>query len=100
MWYNVSKEVHMEKEKFCLGDKCIIVEIGQGGFHFEARKNFLGKKAEFAGYCSGVEENEEGFISCELVLLEDICINETSKEYMTSGFKFYFPCVKLAKATG
>lgn len=87
----------MEKEKFFPGDKCEIVELGQRGFHFKARENFVGKKVEFAGYCLDAEEDEEGFISCNLRLLEDICIDEISKEYMTRGFEFYFPCVKISK---
>lgn len=86
----------MEKEKFCPGDKCEIVEIGQGGFHFEARKNFINKKVEFVEYCDS-PANEKDFISCFLRLLEDICVDDRSREYMTKGYKFYFPCVKISK---
>lgn len=85
-------------ENFCFGDECTIVDLGEGAFHFETRKCFAGKRVKFVSYgkselCGG------NFIACTLHLLEDICTNKETGERMLSGHAFYFPCVKLVKAT-
>lgn len=84
----------MENNNFRPGDKCRIIELGQGGFHFEARESFAGKNVEFVEYCDG-SSGREGFISCQLRLLEDIYISEESHECLLEGFEFYFPCVRI-----
>ena len=88
----------MQKEKFCPGDRCKIVKLRQGGFHFEARKSFAGKEVEFVRYGRSSFGGGD-FIACTLRLLENICTNEKTREYMLKGYEFYFPCVKLKKAT-
>ncbi|MFH1129441.1 MAG: hypothetical protein V1686_01775 [Patescibacteria group bacterium] len=91
------KEAHMQKI-FNPGDKCEIVELGGGAFHFEARECFVGKEVIFVKYGDSKFVGE-GFIACALCLLEDICTNEKTGERMLSGYEFYFPCVKLKRAT-
>jgi len=86
------------QEIFSPGDKCKIIELGQGGFHSEARKCFVGKRVEFVRHGKS-SFGGRGFIACTLRLSEDICTNEKAGERMLSGHEFYFPCVKLKKAT-
>jgi hypothetical protein len=96
--YILNKEEHMQEEKFGFGDICEIVELGPGGFHFEARENFVGKKVVFVSHDKDSLDGK-GFIACTLRLSENICTNNEAQEYMLSEHEFYFPCVKLKKAT-
>ncbi len=63
------------QRKFNPGDECEIVELGQGGFHSEARENFTGKKVEFVSHGKSSFDGK-GFIACTLRLLEDICTDK------------------------
>ncbi|MCX6730122.1 MAG: hypothetical protein NT058_01325 [Candidatus Portnoybacteria bacterium] len=76
----------------------IIVELGEGAFHFEAREHFVGKKVRIVGRGDSRFVGN-GFVACTLYLMENICTDEKAGEYMLSGHAFYFPCIKLVKAT-
>jgi len=86
----------MQKQEFCSGDECIIVELGQGAFHWDARENFKDKEVVFVKYDKS-KLTREGFIACTLRLSEDICVDDKAQEYMLEGSTFYFPCVRLVK---
>jgi hypothetical protein len=85
-------------EKFQPGNVCEIVELGPGALHRDAKENFVGKKVEFVSHGKSSFDGK-GFIACTLRLLEDICTNQKTGERMLKGHSFYFPCVKLVKAT-
>lgn len=86
------------RKKFKLGNVYEIVELGPGALHWGAKENFVGKKVEFVSHGKS-SLNGKGFIACTLRLLENICTNENAQEYMLKEHEFYFPCVKLKKAT-
>jgi len=84
------------QEKFCPGDKCKIIELGPGALHWDANENFVGKKVEFVNHGRSSFDGK-GFIACTLRLLENICTNKKTREYLLERHDFYFPCVKLVK---